>query len=70
MWEIVTWGDSPYKNVASLDALLELIQVGRKPVLLYIIVTLGWLQDGQARALPMETIQANEGLLGISGIIL
>ena len=28
LWEIVTWGDSPYKNVVSLDALLELIQVG------------------------------------------
>ena len=27
LWEIVTWGDSPYKNVVSLDALLELIQV-------------------------------------------
>ena len=52
MWEIVTWGDSPYKNVASLDALLELIQVGRKPVLLYIIVNdrmaTGW--PGQSTA--------------------
>jgi fibroblast growth factor receptor 2 len=28
LWEIVTWGDSPYKNIVSLDALLELIQVG------------------------------------------
>ena len=39
VWEIVTWGDSPYKNVASLDALLELIQVERDSLLLYIIVT-------------------------------
>ena len=26
MWEIVTWGDSPYKDVSSLDVLLQLIQ--------------------------------------------
>ena len=26
LWEIVTWGDNPYKNVSSLDVLLQLIQ--------------------------------------------
>ena len=52
LWEIVTWGDSPYKNVVSLDALLELIQVG---AFLECFVTdyhlvhcLGWVQNGQA----------------------
>merc|ERR1719319_1822499 len=28
LWEIVTWGDSPYKTVASLDALMELLKAG------------------------------------------
>jgi fibroblast growth factor receptor 2 len=32
LWEIVTWGDSPYQNIASLDVLLELIQVGAAAV--------------------------------------
>ena len=26
LWEIITWGDTPYKNVPTLEALLELIK--------------------------------------------
>ena len=28
LWEIITWGDTPYKNVPTLEALLELIKDG------------------------------------------
>ena len=27
LWEIVTWGESPYKRVATLDALMEFLKV-------------------------------------------
>ena len=28
LWEIVTWGDTPYKTVPTLEALLELVRDG------------------------------------------
>ena len=28
LWEIITWGDTPYKTVPTLEALLELIKDG------------------------------------------
>ena len=70
LWEIVTWGDSPYQNVASFDVLLELIQVGvvQLSCACFVIFLLsGWVQNGQAQTLPMETKRTNEGLLGIPG---
>ena len=68
----MTWGDSPYKNVVSLDALLELIQVGALSegfvTDYHLLHCLGWVQNGPTRALSMETIQAHERLLDIPGM--
>jgi len=56
LWEIVTWGDSPYKNVRSLEALLELIKGGYRmprpdhcPWSLYSVIKECWSYQPEAR---------------------
>ena len=74
LWEIVTWGDSPYKNVAWLDSLCELIKVQRvklsKMMVVFLSVLIGWPQNEQARTLPMEPVYGYEGLLDTPGIVI
>ena len=56
LWEIVTWGDTPYKNVPTLDALLELIKDGYRmsrpehcPWRLWSIIKTCWMYQPEAR---------------------
>lgn len=56
LWEIVTWGDSPYRNVRSLEALLELIKGGYRmprpdhcPWSLYSVIKECWSYQPEAR---------------------
>jgi len=56
LWEIVTWGDSPYRNVRSLEALLELIKGGYRmprpdhcPWNLYCVIKDCWSYQPEGR---------------------
>ena len=56
LWEIVTWGDTPYRNVPTLEALLELIKDGYRmtrpvhcPWKLWNIIKSCWMYQPEAR---------------------
>ena len=56
LWEIVTWGDTPYRNVPTLEALLELIRDGYRmtrpdhcPWKLWSIIKTCWMYQPEAR---------------------
>ena len=56
LWEIVTWGETPYRNVPSLEALLELIKDGYRmsrpehcPWRLWSIIKTCWMYQPEAR---------------------
>jgi len=56
LWEIITWGDTPYKNVPTLEALLELIKSGYRmdrpghcPWKLWDIIKSCWMYHPETR---------------------
>ena len=56
LWEIITWGDTPYKNVPTLEALLELIKDGYRmgrpghcPWRLWEVIKSCWMHHPEAR---------------------